>query len=230
MAFLRQDTNNIVVDAVLTDAGRAKLAQGNFSIFAFALSDDEIDYSVITKYGQTVGKEKIEKNTPVFEALTNTNLSMKNTLTSISNPNQIYIPLMTINGLTSGILTLAEGASSSGVSINVQMSSTIGGSVPPELIDNVYIVYLNRLFLSVAGQVPINSQALSNNPTLNTARYEIATTSATTPLTFIARDVSQAVYNTYAAFSGGSYISTYVRIVGRNSGLSKEFEIRITGT
>ncbi len=230
MAFLRQDTNNIVVDAVLTDAGRAKLAQGNFSIFAFALGDDEIDYSVIQKYGQTVGKEKIEKNTPVFEALTNTNLSIKNTLTSLSNPNQVYMPVMTINGLTSGILTINEGDSSSGLSINVQMSSTVGGSVPAELVDNVYIVYLNRLFLYVSGQVPINSQALANNPTLNTARYEIPATSATTTLTLVARDMSQSVYDTYSAFSGGSYISTYVRVVGRNSGLSKEFEVRISGT
>jgi len=230
MAFLRQDTNNIVIDAVLTDAGRAKLAQGNFSIFSFALGDDEVDYANIEKYGQTVGKEKIEKNTPVFEALTNTNLAIKNTLTSISNPNQVYMPIMAINGLTSGILTIDEGTTSSGVSINVQMSSTVGGAVPPELVDNVYIVYLNRLFLYVSGQVPVNSQALANNPTLNTARYEIPATSATTPLTFVSRDVSQAVYDAYSAFSGGSYISTYVRIVGRNSGLSKEFEVRISGT
>jgi len=230
MAFLRQDTGNIVIDAVLTDIGRAKLAQGNFSIFSFAFGDDEIDYSVIEKYGQTVGKEKIEKNTPIFEALTNTNLAIKSTLTSLSNPNQLYMPQMTINGLSSGILTINEGSSSKGVSISVAMSSTIGGSVPAELVDNVFIVYVNRLFLSVSGQVPINSQALSNNPAMNTARYEIASTTSTTPITLNAKSIPQATYNTYSAFSGGSYIKTFVRVVGRNSGISKDFEVRIAGT
>jgi len=230
MAFLRQDTNNIVVDAVLTDTGRAKLAQGNFSIFSFAFGDDEVDYGTIQKYGQNVGKEKIEKNTPVFEALTNTNLAIKHTLTSISNPNQVYMPQMTVSGLTSGVLTLVEGNKSSGLTINVSMSPVIGGNVPSELVDNIFIVYVNRLFLSVDGNRPVNSAALSNNPTLNTARYEIPSSGLATPITFIANDLPSSVYNAYSSFSGGSYISTYIRIVGRNSGLSKEIQVKISAT
>ena len=72
MGFLDHSTNNIIVDAVLTDTGRQALSRndGSFSIFKFALADDEIDYAVIQQYGRTVGKEKIEKNTPVLEALT----------------------------------------------------------------------------------------------------------------------------------------------------------------
>jgi hypothetical protein len=228
MAFLRQDTNNIVVDAVLTDAGRAKLAQGNFSIFSFAFGDDEVDYGTIQKYGQNVGKEKIEKNTPVFEALTNTNLAIKHTLTSISNPNQVYMPQMTVTGLTSGVLSLTRGTDSSGLTINSSMSATIGGNVPSELVDNIYIVYVNRLFLSVKGYRPVNSTALANNPTLNTARYEIPSTGVGTPITFSAPLLPESVYNTYSSFSGGSYINTYVRIVGRNSGLSKEIQVKIS--
>jgi hypothetical protein len=228
MAFLRQDTNNIVVDAVLTDAGRAKLAQGNFSIFSFAFGDDEVDYETIQKYGQNVGKEKIEKNTPVFEALTNTNLAIKHTLTSISNPNQVYMPQMTVTGLTSGVLTLTRGTDSSGLTINSSMSATIGGNIPSELVDNIYIVYVNRLFLSVKGYNPVNSSALANNPTLNTARYEIPSTGTGTPITFSALTLPPSVFSTYSSFSGGSYINTYVRIVGRNSGLSKEIQVKIS--
>ena len=72
MGFLDHSTNNIVVDAVLTDLGRQALARndGSFSIYQFALGDDEIDYSIIQQFGRTVGKEKIEKNTPIMEALT----------------------------------------------------------------------------------------------------------------------------------------------------------------
>ena len=65
MGFLDHSTNNIIVDAVLTDTGRAFLARndGSFSIVKFALGDDEVDYTIIEKFGRTVGKEKVEKNT-----------------------------------------------------------------------------------------------------------------------------------------------------------------------
>ena len=45
MGFLDHSTNNIIVDAVLTDIGRQSLARndGSFSIYQFALSDDEVD-------------------------------------------------------------------------------------------------------------------------------------------------------------------------------------------
>ena len=79
MGYLDHSTNNIIVDAVLTDIGREFLARndGSFSIVKFALGDDEVDYTMIQKFGRTVGKEKIEKNTPVFEAQTNANLALK---------------------------------------------------------------------------------------------------------------------------------------------------------
>ena len=61
MGFLQQDTNNIIVDAVLTDVGRQKLAAGTFNVIKFAAGDDEVDYGMIVRYGRTVGQEKIEK-------------------------------------------------------------------------------------------------------------------------------------------------------------------------
>ena len=33
-------------------------------------ADNEVDYTLLKKYGETVGREKIEKNTPIFEANT----------------------------------------------------------------------------------------------------------------------------------------------------------------
>ena len=64
MGFLDNSTNNIIVDAVLTDYGRELLARndGSFSVVKFAMGDDEVDYTIIRKFGRTVGKEKIEKN------------------------------------------------------------------------------------------------------------------------------------------------------------------------
>jgi hypothetical protein len=70
MGFLDHSTNNIIVDAVLTAKGREKLANGTFNVQSYFFGDTEVDYSIITKYGEIVGKEKIEKNTPIFEAAT----------------------------------------------------------------------------------------------------------------------------------------------------------------
>ena len=43
MGFLQQDTNNIILDAVLTNEGRKRLAanDGSFRVVAFSLGDDE---------------------------------------------------------------------------------------------------------------------------------------------------------------------------------------------
>jgi hypothetical protein len=47
MGFL-DNSGDIILDAVLTDLGRKRLAEGNgrFSISKFALGDDEIDYGL----------------------------------------------------------------------------------------------------------------------------------------------------------------------------------------
>ena len=89
MGFLDHSTNNIIVDAVLTDVGREKLAAATSSenfVASYAFADDEIDYTMIKKYGTIVGKEKIEKNTPVFEASTNAELGVKYFLSTSANP------------------------------------------------------------------------------------------------------------------------------------------------
>jgi len=90
MGFLDHSTNNIIVDAVLTDVGREKLANATASenfVASYAFADDEVDYTMIKKYGTIVGKEKIEKNTPIFEASTNAELGVKYFLQTSPNPN-----------------------------------------------------------------------------------------------------------------------------------------------
>ena len=50
MAFL-DNSGDIILDAVLTDTGRFRLAKGDgsFKIVKFALADDEINYSLYNK-------------------------------------------------------------------------------------------------------------------------------------------------------------------------------------
>lgn len=229
MGILRQDTTNMEVDAVITTVGSQYLARGDFSIYSFSLGDDEIDYGIIPQYGQTVGKEKIEKNTPVFEAMRNSNLAIQSNLISISNPNQLYLPVLNVNAgpaNTGNIITLSRRST---VNVNLSQQIQQGSSqIPSEITDNLYIVFLNRLFLSINNQTPVNSESLANNPTLNTARYEIASGSPSANFVLNALQIPTSTYNTYSAFSAGSYIRTYMRIVGRNSGLIKDIEVRIS--
>ena len=98
MAFLDHSTNNIIIDAVLTDTGRKMLAdnQGRFKIAFFSLADDEVDYTIIEKFGRAVGKEKISKNTPIFEAQTKGSLALKNRLLTLPDPTIIRLPSLTI--------------------------------------------------------------------------------------------------------------------------------------
>src|SRR5574343_1764818 len=100
MGFLDNSTNNIILDAVLTDVGRQFLARndGSFSLHKYAFGDDEVNYGIISKYGRTVGKEKIEKNTPIFEALTNQSHAQKYRLISVSNPNLLRLPALSLSG------------------------------------------------------------------------------------------------------------------------------------
>ena len=123
MGILRQDTTNVEVDAVVTSIGSQYLARGDFSIYSFSLGDDEVNYGIIEQYGQTVGREKIEKNTPVFEALRNTSLALRSNLISLSNPNQVYLPVLTVNAgklATTNYITISRQSNT-----NINLTQTI---------------------------------------------------------------------------------------------------------
>jgi len=104
MAFL-DNSGDIILDAVLTDTGRLRLARGDgsFRIAKFALGDDEIDYA---KYdaanlsGSAYYDLQIMK-TPVFEAFTNNTSTMQSKLISISRTNLLYLPVIKLNTLNS---------------------------------------------------------------------------------------------------------------------------------
>jgi hypothetical protein len=95
MAFL-DNSGDIILDAVLTDTGRMRLAKGDgsFRIAKFALGDDEINYELYDK-NHTSGSAyySIEiLQTPVLEAFTNNTSTMKSKLVTISRANLLYLP------------------------------------------------------------------------------------------------------------------------------------------
>ena len=100
MAFL-DNSGDIILDAVLTDEGRKRLAKGDgtFRIVKFALSDDEIDNSTYnTTHASGSAYYDLEiLQTPVLEAFTNNASSLKSRLMSIPRTNLLYLPVIRLN-------------------------------------------------------------------------------------------------------------------------------------
>ena len=72
MAFLN-NSGDIILDAVLTDAGRQRMARGEFKIVKFAFSDEEINYQLYESNhasGSAFADLEIMQ-TPILEAFTN---------------------------------------------------------------------------------------------------------------------------------------------------------------
>tara|TARA_Y100000034_G_scaffold39643_1_gene48888 strand:- start:338 stop:1315 length:978 start_codon:yes stop_codon:yes gene_type:complete len=107
MGFL-DNSGDIILDAVLTDTGRLRLAKGDgsFKIDKFALGDDEIDYGLYDK-NHASGSAYYDLTilqTPVLEAFTNNMSSMKQRLLTVNNNDLLYLPvikLFTQSGLGS---------------------------------------------------------------------------------------------------------------------------------
>lgn len=236
MGWLQGDTNNLILDAVLTDKGREFLARndGSFSIVKFAPGDDEVDYTIIQKFGRTVGKEKIEKNTPIFEALTNGFLAQKHRLVSVSNPNLIRLPTLSFVG--EGVDTTNKIVSIGNTTIKrrqLKVFQTIQNEdqIDVELRDQAFIVELSNVFLEIVGAAPDNVDGKQR------ASYIITRDAAETSLggsqltfTVATKAITESQFSVYGAISNKNLISTFVKVSGIQSGTVLEFEVQITKT
>jgi len=237
MGFLTHDSNNIILDAVLTDTRRQFLARndGSFSIVKFAWSDDEVDYSTITKFGRTVGKEKIEKGTPVLEAQTVGLYAQKYRLISISNPNLIRLPTMSIvSGASNDIVSLGRNTNKT-KTLTIEQQIQNESEINAELRDQVFIVELNNMFLRVLNVEPDNIDGqqramyvITRDGTVTSVQGSRAT------FTLSVQSVSDAQFDVFGQTSSGSAtkntLTTIVRVSGLNSGAVKEFTVQVSRT
>ena len=231
MGYLDNSTTNIILDAVLTDMGRKLLAKndGSFAITKFALGDDDVDYSVVKNFGRIIGKEKIEKNTPVMEALTNENVAQKYRLMSLVNQDLFKVPkLSLVTGATSDIVSLSTTiAGSNKKAITLEQAIT-DQSFDIDLIDQNFVVYVNNRFLQVEGDSPTSVDAFQ------TARYFIPRDSGTVSngskvtFTLKLKTITNTMFTTYGKTQDKNTILTYVRVQGINTGVTKEFTTSIS--
>jgi hypothetical protein len=236
MGFLQSDTNNLILDAVLTDKGREFLSRndGSFSIIKFALGDDEVDYSMIKKYGRTVGKEKIEKNTPIMEALTLGSLAQKYKLISVSDPNLIRLPTLSFTG--EGVDSTNKIVSIGNTTIKQRQLSVFQSiqdedSIDVELRDQSFVVEMSNLFLQIVGDTP-DSIDYQQRALYLLTRDGTETSTGGSQLTFSisTKAITESQFQIYGAASNKNLISTFVKITGVQSGSVLEFEVQVTKT
>lgn len=108
MGFLEND-GDIILDAVITDTGRQRLARadGSFKIVKFALADDEIDYTLYNR-NDSRGSAYYDVDilqTPILEAFTDNGASMKSKLISIPRSNLLFLPVLKLNEVFAGTAT-----------------------------------------------------------------------------------------------------------------------------
>jgi hypothetical protein len=127
MAFL-DNSGDIILDAVLTDVGRKRMAQGQFSISKFAIGDDEIDYALYNKNhpsGSAYYDLEILQ-TPILEAFTQINANINYGLKSYARQDLLYLPSIKMNNL----MGRAVQTSSVGVTYLADPNSFASDDVP----------------------------------------------------------------------------------------------------
>ena len=234
MGFLDGTTNNIILDAVLTDVGRQFLARndGSFSIHKFALGDDEVNYSIVTKYGRTVGREKIEKNTPIFEALTNQVHSQKHRLISVSNPNLLRLPSLSLGGDASvdGTLNTVTLGRNLQKTATVTLEQTVNNetTIDVELRDQTFVVEVPNIFCQILRNTPENIDGQQRATYIITrSPSENAKGGSTVQFTLSVKSLTDAMFTVYGSGTSREQINAYVKVTGIQSGAVKDITVVI---
>ena len=238
MGYLNNSTTNITLDAVLTDLGRQLLSNNNnsFIVTKFAFGDDDIDYSIIRKYGRVIGKEKVEKNTPILEALTSDTYAQKHKLMTLINPNHSRLPLLTLKlgATTAGGSVISLNTAIQGSDIaKLNFQQEIVGTFDSELVDSNYHVFINNRFLQLGGQ-----RRPDFVDRFQVARYMIspdsklkgATVGSSVTFALSLKNITNTLFTIFGKPLDKNTIVTYGTIRGVDTGIEKQFQVNIART
>ena len=209
----------VTVDAILTNKGRELLARGDgsFQITQFALSDDEIDYTLYNPthpsgsafYGQAL------ENMPLLEAFPETTQNLRYKLVTLPRGTA----KMPVLDLGFSQVTLKQGAS---LAITPQTLNYLGNNQVFEAngyTATIADVRVLNTFNGVGIQTEA-AQALNQTETLGT---NVSSTVVGTTINLTATTVN-------TLFGSNKQISTTLQIVGRDSGARISIPVRITQT
>ena len=186
---------------------------------------------MIQKFGRTVGKEKIEKNTPVFEAQTNANLALKYKAVSVSNPNLVRMPKVSLTAPDQSGALIAMTRTGAASSTSITLTQTITGEnlIDPELRDQAYLVKMVNQFVSLTGFTPdtIDKDGVATYILLR-ASGETAAGGSSIVLPLAVRSITDTQFTVYGNSSNKSIITAVISVTGLQSGATKEFEVQIS--
>lgn len=140
MAFL-DNSGDIILDAVLTDAGRQRMARGNFKITKFAFGDEEINYGIFNgshPSGSAFYDLDIMQ-TPILEAFTNNTSLMKSKLITMNRNNILFMPMLKLNddtGVGTGTDDGTYGFSGGYIVLADANTEKNGGTTRPAALNN----------------------------------------------------------------------------------------------
>jgi len=208
----------ITVDAILTDRGRELLARGDgsFKITQFALSDDEIDYSLYDPTdpsGSAFFGKNIE-NMPLLEAMPKATQNLRYKLTTLPRGTS-QMPVLDI-GYQS--IVLKQGAT---LSITPQTLNYLGNNQVFEAGGYTVTIADVRTMSSFEG-IGVNTQLAQN---LNSTQ----TLGAATQKTVIGTTINMKATTVNTLFgSTATSIKTSLLVVGKDSGARITIPVSIT--
>lgn len=201
------DNSIVTVDAILTKKGRELLAKGDgsFRITQFALSDDEIDYTLYNPEhpnGSSFYGEAIE-NLPLLEAFPDETQIMKYKLTTLPR-GTAKLPILDL-GYTS--IRLKQGAS---LAITPQTLNYLGSTQTFEAGGYVATVADARVLQTYNG-VGINTPEAERLNSTTTLGTNVSKTVIGTSINLTATTVN-------TLFAGQTTLQTTITVIGRDSG------------
>jgi hypothetical protein len=217
MAYLNNTA--VTVDAILTKKGRELLARGDgsFRITQFALSDDEIDYTLynpLQPSGSAFYGEAIE-NMPLLEAFPDETQIMKYKLVTLPR-GTARMPVLNI-GYSS--ITLKQGAS---LAITPQTLNYLSQTSLYESSGYTFTISDVRLFNSFTG-VGINTPDVVAANSTTTVGTNVSKTVIGTTL-----NISATTVNTL--FGSNTSLSATLQVTGRDSGARLQIPVIIVKT
>lgn len=215
MAYLNNSV--VTVDAILTKKGRELLARGDgsFRITQFALSDDEIDYTLYNTShpsGSSYYGEAIE-NMPLLEAFPDETQIMKYKLVTLPR-GTARLPIL---DLGYSAITLKQGAA---LAITPQTLNYLGANQTFETSGYTATIADARV-LSTFNGVGINTdeaQRLNQSTTLGTNVSK----------TVIGTSINLTATATNTLFGNNTQLQTTITVIGRDSGARLTIPVTIT--
>lgn len=218
MAYLNSST--VTVDSILTTKGRELLARndGSFKITQFALSDDEIDYTLYNSshpsgsafYGEAI------QNMPLLQAFPDETQDLKYKLITLPR-GTAKLPIL---DLGTGAIILKQGAS---YTLTPQTLNYLGNTSVFENSGYIITVSDIRLLSSLTG-IGIGTQEVITTNNQVTLGTNLSKTVVGTSFNLSATTIN----NLFG--SGQTQLVTTIMVTGRDSGARVSIPLKINKT